>query len=171
MLMKCPKCGNEIVDLSMPCSVCGKKMTEREIKIEKLLAKKSKEQTKHKCKFLYDVGTAYKNFWTKIFDVKSLTSVKDFWYPFMINFVLIAVALLIYYWVGFVMFFCTMIPGITCAIRRIKDTGREWFYFLLLLLPGAGVFVIIVMLCLPSYYKVIDESAKPKTKARSNKQK
>ena len=166
--MKCPKCGNEIKDVSMPCSVCGKKMTEREIKIEKMLEKKSREQSKHTGNFFYDVGKAYKDFWVKIFDIKSMTSIKDYWYSFIVNFVLIAAALLIYFWVGFVLFFCTMIPGITCAIRRIRDTGREWFYFLLLLLPGAGFFVLMVMLSLPSYYKVIDESKPAKTKKTKN---
>ena len=33
--MKCPKCGNKIKDIKSPCPTCGKKMTEREIKIEK----------------------------------------------------------------------------------------------------------------------------------------
>lgn len=160
--MKCPKCGNEIKDIKSPCPTCGKKMTEREIKIEKMLAKKSKEENK-KRNFFVDVGVAYKDFWFKIFDVKSLTSVKDFWYAAMVNTILAILGVIAYHWIGIVYLICTTIPTITCMIRRIKDSGREWFYFLLVLLPGAGFVVMIVLLSLPSYFHVVDES-KPKKK-------
>ena len=169
--MKCPKCGNIIEDVNAPCPNCGKKMTEREIKIEKLLAKKSKEQSKKKkYQFFRDVGSAYGDFWMKIFDIKTMTSVKEFWYAMAINSIIAILAAIIYVWVGTVFAICLVIPTITCMIRRIKDSGREWFYLLLVLLPGAGVVVMIVLLSLPSYYRVIDES-KPTKKSRKNQSK
>ena len=160
--MRCPKCGNEIKDLKNPCPTCGKKMTDREIKIEKMLAKKSREKNK-KRNFFVDVGLAYKDFWLKIFDIKSLTSVKEFWYAAMLNFIIAILGVIVYQWIGIIFLISTTIPTITCIIRRIKDSGREWFYFFLTLLPGAGPIVMIVLLSLPSYYYVIDES-KPKKK-------
>jgi|GEM_PF-2876875 len=163
--MKCPKCGNEIKNLKEPCPVCGKKMTEREIKIERMLLKKSKEDTR-KRNFFVDVGFAVRDFWVKIFDIKSLTSVKEFWYATMVNVIIALLGVIAYQWIGIVYLICTVIPGITCTIRRIKDSGREWFYLLLVLLPGAGFVVMIVLLSLPSYYKVIDES---KEKPKRNK--
>ncbi len=166
--MKCPKCGNELVDINSPCSTCGKKMTAREIKIEKMLARKSKESSKVKNRFFYDVGNSYQNFWIKIFDIKSLTSPMQFWYPVIINLLVIFASCFITYWIGIVLIALTTIPTITCAIRRIKDGGREWFYFMLLLLPGAGIVVLIVLLSLPSYYQTIDE-ARPAKKPMKRK--
>lgn len=161
--MKCTKCGNEIIDINQPCPTCGKKMSEREIKIEKMLAKKSKEKTR-KRNFFVEVGLACKDFWLKIFDIKSFTTVKEFWYAMMVNVIIALVGVIIYQWIGVVYSICITIPTFTCMIRRIRDSGREWFYFLLVLLPGAGFVVMIVLLSLPSYYQVIDESKAPKKK-------
>ena len=165
--MKCPKCGNILDDINSPCPNCGKKMTEREIKIEKMLAKRSKEQDKKKkYQFFRDVGNAYKDFWIKIFDIKSLTSVKEFWYAAMLNFIIAVLGVIAYQWIGIVYLICTAIPSVTCIIRRIKDSGREWFYFFLVFLPGAGFVVLIVLLSLPSYYHVVDESKPVKRKTK-----
>ena len=162
--MKCPKCGNELPNVKEPCPNCGKKMTERELKIERMLARKSKEGKKKN--FFVDVGLAYRDFWFKIFDIKSLTSVKEFWYAAMLNFIIAVLGVIAYQWIGIVYLICTAIPSVTCIIRRIKDSGREWFYFFLVFLPGAGFVVLIVLLSLPSYYHVVNESKPVKRKTK-----
>lgn len=165
--MKCPKCGAELKDTREPCPNCGKKMTDRELKIERMLNKKRKEKEK-KNGFLYDVGKAYKDFWLKIFDVKSYSSIKDFWYAMAINMIIAFICVIAYHWVAVAFMICITIPLLTSMIRRIRDTGREWFYLILALLPGAGFVVLLLLLCLPSYYTTIDES-KPKKKKNNNK--
>ncbi len=162
--MNCPKCGSALKDTSLPCPNCGKKMTDREIKIEKMLQKRRKEEGKKKNNFFRDLGTSYINYWLKIFDIKSLTGVKEFWYGFMLNLIIAVLGVVAYLWIGVVYAACMSIPMVTSMIRRIKDTGREWFYFLLVFLPGAGFVVLIVLLSLPSYYtpKVVNKTSKTK---------
>ena len=161
--MNCPKCGAVIEDYTQPCSNCGKKMTEREIKIEKMLSKKRNEKNA-KGNFFKEVGCAVRDFWLKIFDVHTLSTPKDFWYAFIINMMLAVGLVLIYHWIGIVFLACIFVPLISCMMRRIRDCGKDWHYLLLVLLPGAGMVVLFVLLSLPSYYKVNVEKDKTRSK-------
>lgn len=152
--MNCPKCGEKLTDVNSPCPNCGKKMTAREIKIEKMLAKKRNEEKKTKVSFFSECGKAYGDFWLKIFDTKSMTTIKGFWYPALINIIIAVTLVIIYHWIGITFLICTTIPLITCMIRRIKDSGKTWYYIFLAFLPGAGPVLMVVLLCLPSFYKV-----------------
>jgi len=160
--MNCPKCGAALEDVNSPCPNCGKKMTQREIKIEKMLSKKRNEKQKHKVTFFSDVAKAYGNFWLRIFDVKTMDTIKDFWYPAMVNFIIAVVLIIVYHWVGITFLACTAIPLITNMIRRIKDSGRNWYYIFLAFLPGAGPVLLVILLCLPSYYKVKEKNTQTK---------
>jgi uncharacterized membrane protein YhaH (DUF805 family) len=43
-----------------------------------------------------------------------------------------------------------LLPSLAVAVRRLRDAGRSWAELLWLLLPIAGVIVLIVRLCAPS---------------------
>jgi uncharacterized membrane protein YhaH (DUF805 family) len=43
-----------------------------------------------------------------------------------------------------------LIPSLAVTVRRLRDAGRQWTEFFWLLLPIAGVIVLIVHLCDPS---------------------
>ena len=43
-----------------------------------------------------------------------------------------------------------LVPNLSVGARRLHDTGRSAWWLLLLLVPCAGVVVLIVLACLPS---------------------
>ncbi len=44
----------------------------------------------------------------------------------------------------------TLLPTLAVAVRRLRDAGRQWTEIFWLLLPIAGLIVLIVRLCEPS---------------------
>ncbi|MGR3376104.1 DUF805 domain-containing protein [Salipiger abyssi] len=44
----------------------------------------------------------------------------------------------------------TLVPNITCGIRRLHDTGRSGFWVLVMLVPMVGGLIYILLLSLPS---------------------
>ena len=45
-----------------------------------------------------------------------------------------------------------LLPSLAVAVRRLRDSGRSWGNLFWVLLPIAGVIVLIVQLCQPSIY-------------------
>lgn len=43
-----------------------------------------------------------------------------------------------------------LLPSLAVSVRRLRDTGREWTHLFWILLPFAGVIVLIVLLARPS---------------------
>jgi uncharacterized membrane protein YhaH (DUF805 family) len=44
----------------------------------------------------------------------------------------------------------TLVPTLAVAVRRLRDGGRRWTELLWLLVPIAGLIVIVIRLCEPS---------------------
>jgi len=44
----------------------------------------------------------------------------------------------------------TLLPSLAVAVRRLRDTGREWTQLFWILLPIAGAIVLIIRLAEPS---------------------
>jgi len=44
----------------------------------------------------------------------------------------------------------TLVPTLAVTVRRLRDTGRRWTELFWLLLPIAGLIVLVVHLCEPS---------------------
>lgn len=42
------------------------------------------------------------------------------------------------------------IPGLAVCIRRLHDTGRSGWWYLLILVPYIGAFTLLIMFCMPS---------------------
>ena len=92
----------------------------------------------------------YPQFWTKAFDFEGLTKRNIFWKVFLVNAVL---GLLIprfseplYYLFAI----ATICPGIAITVRRIRDTGRQWQWIFILLVPIIGPFWLLWIECQPS---------------------
>lgn len=54
------------------------------------------------------------------------------------------------------------LPGLAVASRRLHDTGRSAWWFLILLLPFVGAIVFLVFMCLDSQPGVNQYGANPK---------
>ncbi len=80
---------------------------------------------------------------------------KEYWMFLLFN-VLIAVGLGIVdgiletVFIGGLFALATLIPGISCAARRLHDTGRSGWWLLISFVPLVGVLVVIYFLVLDS---------------------
>ena len=118
---------------------------------------------------------AYKAYWKNAFNFRSRTKVAGYWWVVFVN-LIIGLALLIFMYLstsgavsGFknpleplgpivpiVMFvswpFINFIPTLALTVRRLHDTGRSGWYYLFIIIPVAGLFIMIYFLTSPSMY-------------------
>ena len=83
---------------------------------------------------------------------------KEYWYYFLINFLIITVLLLIDNMLGTLdqeagtglisglYTLAVLIPGLAVAVRRLHDTGRTGWWVLIVLIPIIGPIVLIFFL-------------------------
>lgn len=53
-------------------------------------------------------------------------------------------------WIDLFYSLVTLLPFLALAVRRIRDTGNSLWWFAVILLPGFGILILMVMLALPS---------------------
>ena len=93
----------------------------------------------------------YPQFWTKAFDFKGCTKRIDYWKIFIVNLVL---AILFskftpaYFYFIFVV--ASICPGLSMNIRRIRDTGKQWQWIFIILVPIVGSLWMLWIQCQPS---------------------
>ena len=93
----------------------------------------------------------YPQFWTKAFDFKGRTKRIDYWKIFLVNIVLGIILLKLFPSVLYYIFTVASIcPGLAMNVRRIRDTGRQWQWIFILLVPLIGGLWFIWIGCQPS---------------------
>jgi uncharacterized membrane protein YhaH (DUF805 family) len=90
---------------------------------------------------------AVKTCLTKYADVKGVASRSEYWY-----FTLFQIAILIpAYIVSDILYAIValglMVPALAAAVRRLHDTGRSGWIYLLVFIPIVGGIIVTVMLC------------------------
>ena len=105
----------------------------------------------------------YLNLWRRAFDFKGRSTRRDFWLPFLVNCAVwvLAVAVTLMFlsfapaftgilaailWAYLVV---SAVPFAALTVRRLHDTGRSGWWYLLVLLGGVG-FVILAIMCFSS---------------------
>jgi len=53
-------------------------------------------------------------------------------------------------WLGQIYTLAVFLPGLAVSVRRLHDTGRSGWWFLVNLVPIVGLIVMLVFLCLDS---------------------
>lgn len=103
---------------------------------------------------------AYKKYLRNYANFNGRSTVSDFWYVILINF-LISVGLtilskslpefsglmsllMLLYELGL------LIPSLALAIRRFHDINRSGWYYLIILIPIVGILVFLGYMCAPS---------------------
>jgi len=109
--------------------------------------------------------TEFINMYKNYANFSDRTTVRGYWmaYLFMVIFAVVATILsfvavaagsealsLIISLIMLVWGLATVVPSIAMAIRRLRDSGREWYYYLLVLVPLVGTFILIYFLIQPS---------------------
>ena len=100
---------------------------------------------------------SYTNYWTHSFDFRGRTRRIDFWLVTLVTTLLTVVL-----WIpaiatssdsstaGIVPILFALInwlPSLSMQIRRIRDTGRRWFWIFAVLIPFVGAFILLVINC------------------------
>ena len=93
----------------------------------------------------------YPQFWTKAFDFEGRTKRIDYWKIFLVNLILgVILAKLTPGPLYYLFAIASICPGISMNVRRIRDTGRQWQWVLIFLVPLIGPLWLIWIECQPS---------------------
>ena len=93
----------------------------------------------------------YPQFWTNAFDFAGSIKRRMFWKIILVNFV---IGILLSFFapdvLAYLFAFATIIPNMAIYVRRICDTGRQWQWIFILLVPIIGPFWLLWTLFLRS---------------------
>lgn len=112
----------------------------------------------------------YLDFFIKSFDVQSKTSRKSFWYPFLINAIIVACLICLGLWIvpsgkpreifigiDGTLVILLLIPSVTSIARLLNDIIISRRRMLLMLIPVAGYIAVLVLCARPSEYGTQEE--------------
>lgn len=95
-------------------------------------------------------GQAITLFFKNYANFTGRASKSEYWWAFLFQ----SLAAMIVYIpvIGWLAWLGLIIPNISISIRRLHDTGRSWCYYLLTLIPIAGIIIMITLYLKPSDY-------------------
>ena len=90
----------------------------------------------------------YPQFWTKAFDFQGRTKRIDFWKIIIVNLVLaILLSKFTPDYIYFIFVVASICPGLSMNIRRIRDTGKQWQWIFIILVPIIGSLWMLWIQC------------------------
>ncbi len=92
----------------------------------------------------------YAGFWQKGFDFEGRTKRIDYWKVILVNAILGAILSQISNPIYLLFLFACIIPGLAILIRRIRDTGRQWPWVFIGLVPLIGTLWLLWIVLSPS---------------------
>ena len=97
----------------------------------------------------------YKKMWRNFANFSGRSTVRDYWMAalmnFVVGFIVGAVAVMVdIAALGTLYAIAVFIPGISLAVRRLHDTNRSGWFYLINLIPLVGFIIFIVLLCMNS---------------------
>ena len=100
----------------------------------------------------------YIDMWTNYFNFSGTTSRQGYWMAFLFDWIIRFVVCLIagftgLTFLGTVYTAVAFIPGISIAVRRLRDAGKHWGWCFINFIPLVGQIIFIIMLCKPSVAK------------------
>ncbi len=167
--MFCKKCGNILPDYARRCDACGARV-ERDSE-KQSTQKRSYEQwdsgkrtsarreDRNKTYTTYQRKTSFTNpiarpqvnfpeavkrFYTHYTDFHGRARRSEYWWAMLLLALgnLLLPEMLTWIWV-----LANLIPSVAVTVRRLHDTGRSGWWYLLNCLPVAGSVVLLVLLC------------------------
>ena len=160
----CKSCGNELMENTKFCTVCGAQAEiEESVPTQPILnsvepAVQSNQSVAPKVTF----GSAYKDFWTRYVDFSGRASIAEYWFAFLGNFIVIfalgalttVLAMTRFWGIGLVLYIlfalAIIIPSLAILVRRIRDTGLPPVMVLLILVPGIGGLIMFILSLMPT---------------------
>lgn len=94
---------------------------------------------------------SYLQYWRGYFDFDGQSSRSEFWWPVLLNTILIIILALVSESVAVITLFSwgTLIPNLSSAVRRLRDANIHWAWIFLIFIPF-GNLVLLFFLCQPT---------------------
>ena len=170
--MFCPKCGEILRDSARKCPVCGARIhgqstvNRRSGRTPSLRTPDAYDHTHYECRqkdctqvnFTCEhahssdsslgIVEACRLFFTRYQDYKGRSGRKEFWLAVLM--LVVGLIFLSSFGLGGAWMLITLVPTVTLLIRRFHDIGVPGYFALVLLIPLAGFFLALVLLCRPS---------------------
>lgn len=137
----CKKCGSELQEGVEICTSCGTNQNEEATAVEATSAVNDADRPKS-----VTFGEAIKLFFTNYVNFTGRASKSEYWWAFLFQFIVGIVAGFIPV-LGSLVSLALIIPNLSVSVRRLHDTGKAWYYWLLGLIPLAGFIIMIVLYC------------------------
>ena len=105
----------------------------------------------------------YKAFWIRSFEFKGRSTRNEYWWSYLANFIVYIALLFIDSLLGIktasgeatsplfaIYLIAQIVPTLSIQIRRLRDSGRNWPWFFIQLIPLIGGIWMLILLCQPS---------------------
>ena len=98
----------------------------------------------------------YVAMWKNYANFSDRTSVRGYWMAFLFNFLAALVLGIIAAIIPALIFLsglyslAVLIPSLAIAVRRLRDSGKQWYWLFIALIPLVGEILLIVFLCQPT---------------------
>ncbi len=133
--MYCKKCGKQIKDGASFCAECGASQKE-----ESIIPINDAKHKPHNGSV--DFEDAIKLFFINFTDFSGRASKSEFWYAWLFN-LLVNIILMFIPIIGFLVSLGLLLPMISLSVRRLHDIGKSGWNYLLILVPFAGIALIV----------------------------
>ena len=103
--------------------------------------------------WIVSVFDRYSTFWTQGFDFKGRTKRIDYWTIVLVNILLGLVLAQLqggFYSIYALFAVASIVPGVAMQVRRIRDTGRQWQWIFIALIPFIGALWLLWIVIGPS---------------------
>jgi len=97
--------------------------------------------------------TEFVNMWKNYANFNDRTTVRGYWMPVLINFLIGIVLSVLIYFIGFLSIvsilysLAAFIPGLAISIRRLRDAGKSPLNLLWVFVPLVGAIILIILCC------------------------
>lgn len=94
--------------------------------------------------------------WTNYANFSDRTSVRGYWMAFLFNLIIafvLGLVVNIIHFLGFLAWvysLAALVPGLAITVRRLRDSGKAWYWIFIALIPLVGEILLIIFLCKPT---------------------
>lgn len=136
-------------------SIQERKETARRVVFEQHNAKDIGRNTETKKNMIWAVKTCFRKYAT----FKGRATRSEYWYFVLFNMLVLYIPLLLasllnHYIISSILviaaglyLFASIIPGLSVAVRRLHDSGKSGYNYLILLIPFIGSFILLYFMC------------------------
>lgn len=153
--MFCKHCGNPIDADSVYCPICGKNQNSGNAQPAPLRFgeqdRKYQENNQNRPPISVNFFEAIKNYYSNFANFSGRAVRSEYWWVYLYNFI---VGILLnclpknLIWLTFAWSIIHLLPGVAICIRRLHDVDKSGgFYFICLIIPIVGPFMLLYHLC------------------------